>query len=96
MSVRGVPNRASLPDPLHVDQPLRGDARIDATVRASERAHSWLSVDDICADLAVARSTFHDWRAKGRAPRCTKLPNGALRIRREDYEEWLEALEEDC
>ncbi|WP_306371626.1 AlpA family transcriptional regulator [Nocardiopsis sp. CC223A] len=80
--------------PLPHRRPLRGDVQIDATARASGRVHSWLSVDDICADLDVAKSTFHDWRAKGRAPRCTKLPNGALRIRRQDYEEWLQDLEE--
>jgi len=45
---------------------------------------------------AAARSTFYDWRAKCRAPRCVRLPNGELRIRRTDYESWLESLEEDA
>jgi predicted DNA-binding transcriptional regulator AlpA len=53
-----------------------------------------LTIDDVCADLGVARSTFYDWRAKKRAPRCIKLPNGDIRIRREEYERWLDSHEE--
>ena len=51
---------------------------------------------DLCDDLGISRSTFYDWRAKRKAPRCLKLPNGDLRIRRSDYENWLSSLEEDA
>ncbi|MBA4861737.1 helix-turn-helix domain-containing protein [Streptomyces sp. PSKA54] len=54
-----------------------------------------LTLAEICQDLKISRSTFYDWRAKGRAPRCIKLPNGDLRIRRSDYEHWLDDRE-DC
>ncbi|GAA4935647.1 hypothetical protein GCM10023224_15520 [Streptomonospora halophila] len=54
----------------------------------------WLTVDEICRELHISRSTFNTWRAKGRGPRCLKLPNGALRIRRVDLDRWLETLEE--
>ncbi|MFF4949763.1 helix-turn-helix transcriptional regulator [Streptomyces chattanoogensis] len=54
-----------------------------------------LTIAWICEDLEISRSTFYDWRAKGRAPRCIKLPNGDLRIRRSDYEHWLDGRE-DC
>ena len=40
-----------------------------------------LTVAELCSELRIARSTFYEWRAKGRAPRCIKLPNGDLRIR---------------
>lgn len=53
-----------------------------------------LTIEDVCADLDIARSTFYDWRAKKRAPRCIKLPNGDIRIRREEYERWLDSHEE--
>ena len=53
---------------------------------------TWLTVDQLCAELHIARSTFYDWRAKGRAPKCHKLPNGDIRIRRADYERWLADL----
>jgi predicted DNA-binding transcriptional regulator AlpA len=52
----------------------------------------WLTVDQLCTELQIARSTFYEWRAKGRAPKCHKLPNGDIRIRRADYERWLANL----
>lgn len=55
-----------------------------------------LTIADLCEELAIARSTFYDWRAKGRAPRCIKLPNGDLRIRRSEYEKWLSDREEEA
>lgn len=48
-----------------------------------------LTIAEICKDLKISRSTFYDWRLKGRAPRCIRLPNGELRIRRGVYEHWL-------
>jgi excisionase family DNA binding protein len=53
-----------------------------------------LTVREFCTELDISRSTFYEWRAKGRAPRCIKLPNGEIRIRRTDFENWLDALEE--
>lgn len=53
-----------------------------------------LTIDEVCEDLEIARSTFYDWRAKKRAPRCIRLPNGAIRIRRLEYERWLDSHEE--
>lgn len=49
-----------------------------------------ITIAELCAELKISRSTFYDWRAKGRAPRCLKLPNGDLRIRRTDLDAWLE------
>lgn len=56
------------------------------------RAH--MTVADVCQELGVARSTFYDWRAAKKAPPCLKLPNGDLRIRREDFDRWLEQLQQ--
>jgi predicted DNA-binding transcriptional regulator AlpA len=53
-----------------------------------------LTVNEFCDEVGVARSTFYDWRAKGRAPKCLKLPNGELRIRRHDYDAWLDTCDE--
>lgn len=53
-----------------------------------------LTIADVCTDLGVSRSTFYEWRAKGRGPRCIKLPNGDIRINRTEYERWLNSLEE--
>lgn len=51
-----------------------------------------LTVDQLCGELQVARSTFYQWRQVGKAPRCIRLPNGAIRIRRADLDVWLAAL----
>ncbi len=53
-----------------------------------------LTVQDFCEEVGVSRSTFYDWRAKGRAPRCLKLPNGEIRIRRTEADRWLDGREE--
>jgi predicted DNA-binding transcriptional regulator AlpA len=53
-----------------------------------------LTIADLCSELGIARSTFDDWRAKGRAPRCIKLPNGQIRVRLDEYERWLDTCEE--
>jgi excisionase family DNA binding protein len=53
-----------------------------------------LTLTEVCDELKISRSTFYDWRAKGRAPRCIKLPNGDLRIRRSDLDNWLDDHED--
>ncbi|MEU7163860.1 helix-turn-helix domain-containing protein [Streptomyces morookaense] len=53
-----------------------------------------LTIREICSELDISPSTFYDWRAKKRAPRCIKLPNGELRVRRSDYEHWLDGRED--
>ncbi|WP_242903686.1 helix-turn-helix transcriptional regulator [Actinomadura terrae] len=54
----------------------------------------WLTVQQILDDLGIPRRTWQQWRALGRTPRCKRLPNGELRIRRADYDAWLDSLEE--
>ncbi len=53
-----------------------------------------LTIAEVCANLGISRRTFHEWRAKNRAPKCITLPNGSLRIRRAEYQRWLAAHEE--
>ncbi|KDN23198.1 helix-turn-helix transcriptional regulator [Amycolatopsis rifamycinica] len=53
-----------------------------------------LKIAEVCEELSVAESTFYDWRAKNRGPRCIKLPNGGVRVRRGDLDAWLETREE--
>ena len=52
-----------------------------------------LTIAEVCRELRISRSTFYDWRAKGRAPRCLKLPNGELRIRRSELIRFMDACE---
>jgi excisionase family DNA binding protein len=58
------------------------------------RPQDRLTIPQLCNELGISRSTFYEWRAKGRAPRCIKLPNGQIRIRRAEFERWLDSLEE--
>ncbi|WP_411142609.1 helix-turn-helix transcriptional regulator [Streptomyces sp. x-80] len=53
-----------------------------------------LTVPELCEELDITRSTFYDWRQKQRAPRCIKLPNGGIRVRRVDLEIWLNEHED--
>lgn len=49
-----------------------------------------LTLDEVLAELKdVSRSTFFRWKALGKAPKTIKYPNGSLRIRRADLDEWL-------
>lgn len=54
------------------------------------RSRGMLTLAEVCEELQISRSTFYDWRQKRRAPRCIKLPNGDLRIRRSDFDHWLD------
>lgn len=62
--------------------------------KISSRSDDKMTVAEICDDLSISARTFYEWRAKGTAPKCSKLPNGELRVRHADYERWLEAREE--
>jgi predicted DNA-binding transcriptional regulator AlpA len=53
-----------------------------------------MRLPEVLAELRVSKSTFYEWRAKGRAPRCLKLPNGDLRVRRSELNRWIESCEE--
>jgi excisionase family DNA binding protein len=53
-----------------------------------------LSVDEVCAELNIARSTWNDWRAKRKAPKCVTLPNRSLRVRRSELDRWLSECED--
>jgi hypothetical protein len=57
-----------------------------------------LTVEEILEDLGgpsgpLSRRTWQEWRAKGTGPKCIKLPNGDLRIRRTEYDRWLNSRE---
>lgn len=59
-----------------------------------QRSRGWLTVDEFCGELMISRDTFYDWRKKGRAPKCAKLPNGSLRIRRSEFEKFMTTAED--
>lgn len=62
------------------------------TVTAGERSQ-WLTYKDVLIELSVSRSTLDKWRAEGKAPGFVKLPNGEMRLRRSDFDAWVDQLQ---
>ena len=56
-------------DPLSLAEssPTEGTAMTDRRRSAQPGSRKHLTIADVCDELDVARSTFYDWRAKGRA-----------------------------
>jgi predicted DNA-binding transcriptional regulator AlpA len=53
-----------------------------------------MTYEEVLAEVGVTRSTMDKWRVTGRGPKFKKLPNGKLRARRADVEQWLDLLPE--
>jgi predicted DNA-binding transcriptional regulator AlpA len=58
------------------------------------RERRLLTVAAVLEELDVPRSTFYKWRRLRIGPRCIKLPNGEVRIRRADLDAWLARRED--
>lgn len=52
-----------------------------------------LTMVEALSELRMSRAAFYRLRARGNAPRCLKLPNGQIRIRRADLDAWFEGCE---
>lgn len=52
-----------------------------------------MTVSEVCEELGIARSTWEKWRARRVAPPAIVLPNGSLRVRRNELEDWLQDRE---
>ncbi|SDD94120.1 helix-turn-helix transcriptional regulator [Glycomyces harbinensis] len=52
-----------------------------------------MTLQEVYDELGISKSTWNDWKNKGRAPKHFKLPNGQVRVRRADYDKWLATLE---
>jgi predicted DNA-binding transcriptional regulator AlpA len=53
-----------------------------------------MTVPELCAELSISRNTFQRWRTLRIGPSAIRLPNGSLRFRRAEVQDWLLALEE--
>jgi predicted DNA-binding transcriptional regulator AlpA len=53
-----------------------------------------LKLPEVLNEIGMSRAAFYRLRARGKAPKCIKLPNGQLRVRRRDLDSWLECHEE--
>lgn len=52
-----------------------------------------LTLAEALAEIRMSRAAFYRLRARGQAPKCLKLPNGQLRIRRADLDAWFASCE---
>jgi len=59
------------------------------------RREPHLKLADVLDELGMSRAAFYRMRARGKAPKCLKLPNGQLRFRRGDFDAWLQNCEEN-
>ncbi|MEU7132943.1 helix-turn-helix domain-containing protein [Streptomyces sp. NPDC046261] len=62
--------------------------------RKASNAQGHLKLSAVLEELDMSRSAFYRLRARGKAPKCIKLPNGQLRFRRRDVDAWFAAHEE--
>lgn len=53
---------------------------------------NFLSVQDILDMFDVSPRTWEKWRARRLTPTGRRLPNGQLRFRRSDVEQWWDGL----
>lgn len=52
-----------------------------------------LTITDVCAELGIARATFHRWRARRKGPEALTLPGGGIRVRRSALDRFLATCE---
>jgi predicted DNA-binding transcriptional regulator AlpA len=55
--------------------------------------HEWLKLPQVLIEIKMSRAAFYRMRARGKAPKLTKLPNGHLRVRRSDLDAWWRDLD---
>ena len=53
-----------------------------------------LKLPEVLTEIDISRAAFYRMRARGQAPRIRKLPNGQLRVRRDDLDAWWDACED--
>ncbi|MFH0243269.1 helix-turn-helix transcriptional regulator [Streptomyces sp. HK10] len=53
-----------------------------------------LTLAEVLDELRMSRAAFYRMRARGQGPKCLKLPNGQIRVRRSDLDVWFDACEE--
>ncbi|MGW7597095.1 helix-turn-helix transcriptional regulator [Streptomyces antimycoticus] len=68
--------------------------RATAASASSKKSDQKLKLPEVLKEIDMSRSAFYRMRARGTGPKCIKLPNGQIRVRRADLDAWWEANEE--
>ncbi|MFI9603053.1 helix-turn-helix transcriptional regulator [Streptomyces sp. NPDC052043] len=52
-----------------------------------------LKLPEVLEEIGMSRAAFYRMRARGKAPKLIKLPNGQIRCRRSDLDAWWDHCE---
>ncbi|GLV72114.1 helix-turn-helix transcriptional regulator [Streptomyces hygroscopicus] len=52
-----------------------------------------LKLREVLDEIDMSRAAFYRMRARGKAPKLIKLPNGHIRVRRSDLDAWWRDLD---
>ncbi|OEU90343.1 excisionase [Streptomyces abyssalis] len=55
-----------------------------------------LKLTEVLEEIDMSRAAFYRMRARGKAPKLIKLPNGQLRVRRSDLDAWWAHCEQQA
>ncbi|MFI8488417.1 helix-turn-helix transcriptional regulator [Streptomyces rubrogriseus] len=55
-----------------------------------------LKLPEVLEEIEMSRAAFYRMRARGKAPKLIKLPNGQIRCRRSDLDAWWERCEQQA
>ncbi|MGW2747444.1 helix-turn-helix transcriptional regulator [Streptomyces sp. NPDC001450] len=55
-----------------------------------------LKLLEVLEEIEMSRAAFYRMRARVKAPKLIKLPNGQLRCRRSDLDAWWASMEENA
>ncbi len=93
------PSRTPLTRPVGRRQGTPASKRLSASEghrlrHGVEHLPVWMTVDEVCVELRIARPTWDKWRQRGCGPPAKRLPNRQLRIHRDDLAEFMAAQPE--
>ncbi|WP_030806015.1 helix-turn-helix transcriptional regulator [Streptomyces sp. NRRL S-337] len=55
-----------------------------------------LKLHEVLDEIGMSRAAFYRMRARGKAPKLHKLPNGQLRVSRADLDAWWAKCEQNA
>ncbi|MDJ1133706.1 helix-turn-helix transcriptional regulator [Streptomyces iconiensis] len=55
-----------------------------------------LKLPEVLEEIGMSRPAFYRMRARGQAPKLIKLPNGHIRVRRSDLDDWWDRHEDEA
>ncbi|MEV0526781.1 helix-turn-helix domain-containing protein [Streptomyces sp. NPDC050439] len=55
-----------------------------------------LKLPEVLTEIGMSRAAFYRMRARGKAPKLRKLPNGQVRVCRRDLDAWWEVCEQNA